>query len=123
MKTFRIRANLTFQTDDLTNAYLALSDYFYGLHMNNPNLNFKGECQVKEEETKEVDDKFKRKYEDVAITFGNTFVGKMVAEVPDWYLDKCLLEQDWVEKKYPKVYAVAKQERAYRDKWHIKVTE
>ena len=120
---FQIRANLTFEASDKTDAYLILSDYFLGLSRNNPNPKLKGECQVNPEETKEVDDKFKRKYQDVAITFGNTFVGKMVAEVPDWYLDKCLLEQDWVEKKYPEVYAVAKIERAYRNKWHIKVTE
>jgi len=117
---FRIRANFTFQADDLEKAFLSLADYFMG--MGKVKLILDGACEVKLEETKEVDDKFKRKYEDVAIPFGN-FKDQMVSEVPDWYLDKCLLGMDWVEEKFPKVYASAKQERTYRVKWHIEVTE
>lgn len=119
---FRLRANCTFEAKDLDTAYIVLSEHFLGMSVNFSDRKLTGEYQVKPEETKEVDDKYKRKYQDVPVPFGN-FKDMMVAEVPDWYLDKCLLEQDWIEKKFPEVFAVAKQERAYRDKWHIKVTE
>jgi hypothetical protein len=118
---FRIRADFTISAENKTNALLKLSECFRDWSEEVLPV-FNGVCKIDAEEEKEVDDKFKRKYEDVVIPFGN-FKDKMVSEVPDWYLDKCLLGQDWVAEKFEKVYNSALQERVYRVKWHIQVEE
>ena len=67
----------------------------------------------------EIDEKYKRKYEDVIVPFGK-FQGKLLADVPNWYIT-WMSDQSFVEKDFPKIYAMIKLETEYRKKWHIEV--
>jgi uncharacterized protein (DUF3820 family) len=51
-------------------------------------------------------------YEDIALPFGR-FKGQLLADISNSYLE-WLLDQEFVELKYPKLFQIAKLEQQYR---------
>lgn len=60
-------------------------------------------------------------YEDIALPFGK-YKGKLLADVPNSYLN-WLLDQEFVEEKYSKLYQIAKLEKHYRQQFDIHIDE
>jgi uncharacterized protein (DUF3820 family) len=58
-------------------------------------------------------------YEDIEMPFGS-HKGELLADIPSSYL-KWILDQEFVEEKYPKLYRLAKMEEQYRLNFNIKI--
>ena len=58
-------------------------------------------------------------YEDIEMPFGS-YKGELLADVPNSYL-KWILDQEFVEEKYPRLYKLAKMEEQYRITFNINI--
>jgi len=58
-------------------------------------------------------------YEDIAMPFGS-YKGVLLADVPSTYL-RWLIDQEFVEEKYPKIWKLARMEEQYRITFNIKI--
>ena len=58
-------------------------------------------------------------YEDIEMPFGS-HKGELLADVPNSYL-KWILDQEFVEEKYPRLYKLAKMEEQYRITFNINI--
>jgi len=63
----------------------------------------------------------KKTYTDIPMSFGK-YRGFLVADLPDSYLNY-LLDQDFVQDKYPEIRRIAKMEKDYRKKWDVTVED
>jgi uncharacterized protein (DUF3820 family) len=58
-------------------------------------------------------------YKDITLPFGK-YKGQLLADVPNFYI-AWLLDQEFVEEKFPKLYEMAKMESQYREEFGITI--